>query len=180
MTKGRSRLTGQVKQWEELEGAVKYAIDNGAQDIVLVGFSMGGAVVVNFLLVSPLSEKVGGAILDSPMMNFNTTVDLGGRERGLPRPLVVLSKTFASIRFGVDWDKLDYVSRADGLALPILLFHGDEDRTVPIESSEAFAEARPDIVKYIAFEGSSHVGEWNRDRARYETAVSNFLRELAE
>lgn len=167
-------------EWEELEGAVKYAIDNGAQDIVLVGFSMGGAVVANFLLVSPLAEKVGGAILDSPMMNFNTTVDLGGRERGLPRPLVVLSKTIASIRFGVDWDKLDYVSRADEFALPILLFHGDEDRTVPIESSEAFAEARPDIVTYMAFDGSAHVGGWNRDSARYETAVSNFLNELAE
>ena len=167
-------------EWEELEGAVKYAIDNGAQDIVLVGFSMGGAVVANFLLVSPLSEKVRGAILDSPMMNFNTTVDLGGRERGLPRPLVVLSKTVASIRFGVDWDKLDYVSRADELVLPILLFHGDEDRLVPIESSEAFAEARPDNVKYITFDGSAHVGGWNRDRPRYETAVSNFLNELAE
>ena len=167
-------------EWEELEGAVKYAIDNGAQDIVLVGFSMGGAVVANFLLVSPLSEKVRGAILDSPMMNFNTTVDLGGRERGLTRPLVVLSKTVASIRFGVDWDKLDYVSRADELVLPILLFHGDEDRLVPIESSEAFAEARPDNVKYITFDGSAHVGGWNRDRPRYETAVSNFLNELAE
>ena len=167
-------------EWEELEGAVKYAIDNGAQDIVLVGFSMGGAVVANFLLVSPLSEIVRGAILDSPMMNFNTTVDLGGRERGLPRPLVVLSKTVASIRFGVDWDKLNYVSRADELALPVLLFHGDEDRLVPIESSEAFAEARPDNVKYIAFDGSAHVGGWNRDRPRYETAVSNFLNELPQ
>ena len=114
------------------------------------------------------------------MMNFNTTVDLGGRERGLPRPLVVLAKTLASIRFGIDWDKLDYLSRAVEFALPILLFHGDEDRTVPIEGSEAFAQARPDIVKYIAFDGSAHVGGWNRDSARYEAAVSNFLNEFAE
>lgn len=167
-------------EWEELEGAARYAIANGADDIILVGFSMGGAIVTNFLLVSPLSEEVRGVILDSPMVNFNDTVDLGGRERGLPRLLVVLAKTFAAIRFDVDWDALDYVSRADEFDLPILLFHGDEDRTVPIESSEAFAEARPDIVQYVPFEGSSHVGGWNRDREKYESAVSSFLSQLVE
>jgi pimeloyl-ACP methyl ester carboxylesterase len=93
---------------------------------------------------------------------------------------VVLAKTFAAIRFDVDWDALDYVSRADEFDLPILLFHGDEDRTVPIESSEAFAEARPDIVQYVPFAGSSHVGGWNRDREKYESAVSSFLSQLVE
>ena len=98
---------------------------------------------------------------------------------GNPTALLALAKYVASLRFGVDWGKLDYLSRADELAVPILLFHGDEDDTVPIRTSEALAEARPDIVEYIRTSGAPHVGSWNMNRAVYEAAVSDFIRRVA-
>ncbi len=165
-------------EWEDLEGAASYAIDHGAEDLILVGYSMGGGIIANFLYQSSLSQKVRGVILDAPMVNFNATVDLGASERSLPGPFVALAKYIAKLRFDIDWGKLDYLDRADELRAPILLFHGDEDDLVPIDTSDALAESRPDIVKYVRVAGAPHVGAWNVDRDRYEAAVADFLQGL--
>ena len=128
-------------EWEDLEGATSYAIEHGAEDLILVGYSMGGAIVTNFLYRSPLSQRVRGVILDAPMIDFNATVDIGASQRSLPGPFVALAKFIAGLRFGVDWGKLDYLDRADELSAPILLFHGDEDDIVPIETSDELAKS---------------------------------------
>ena len=73
-------------EWIDLESAAKYAIERGAEDLILVGYSMGGGTVTNFLYQSDLANEVVGVILDAPMTNFNATVDLGAEERGLPGP----------------------------------------------------------------------------------------------
>ncbi len=84
-----------------------YSIEHGAEDLILVGYSMGGAIVVNFLYRSPLADKVLGVILDAPMINFSNTVELGASERGLPGPLVAVARSIASQRFGIDWGNLN-------------------------------------------------------------------------
>ena len=165
-------------EWEDLEGAARYALDNGATGLILVGYSMGGAIVTNFLYRSSLADSVEGAILDSPMLDFGATVDLGAHEDGYPQLLATLAKAVAGFRFDIDWGELDYLERADELDVPILLFHGDADDTVPMETSDILAESRQDIVKYIRVPGARHVRSWNTDRAAYEAAVREFLRDL--
>ena len=59
--------------------------------------------------------------------------------------------------------------------MPILLFHGTDDRTVPISSSDAFARALPDLVTYYRARGAGHVESWNVDPDRYERRVGAFL-----
>ncbi len=162
-------------EWQDLEGAVSYALQHGAQDVVLVGFSMGGAIVINFLYQSGLGDKARGIILDAPMINFNETIDLGVQQRGYPTLVADLAKGFSQLRFGVPWRKLDYLQDAQRLKAPILLFHGDADPTVPVGTSDALAEARPDIVRYVRVPGALHVGSWNRDPASYESVVRDFL-----
>lgn len=167
-----------LTEWEDLESAVEYAIENGAERVVLVGYSMGGGIVTHFLYESALADRVAGAILDAPMLDFSQTVDLGAREDGYPQILADLAKAFAGFRFDVDWDKLDYLKRIDELDTPILLFHGDEDDMVPVETSDALAEARPDIVTYVRVAGARHVRAWNTDADAYEAAVAEFLQGL--
>ena len=166
-------------EWEDLEGAAKYALDHGAEGIILVGYSMGGAIVTNFLCESRLKNKVRGIILDAPMLDFGATVDLGTREKGYPALFSTVAKAFAGLRFGIDWEELDYLRGADGLDVPILLFHGDADDVVPVETSDALAKARPDLVKYIRVADTGHVQAWNTDRAVYEAAVKAFIAEVA-
>jgi hypothetical protein len=164
-----------LTEWKDLEGAARYAVAHGAEKLILVGYSMGGAVVMNFLYRSPLAKKVRGAILDSPMLDFNATIDFGAHLMGLPSVLTSLGKFIAGIRFNIDWKALDYLRRANELRVPILLFHGDADRTVPVETSEALAKARPDVVSYHRVHGATHIRSWNLNPATYETAVHNFL-----
>ncbi|MBI4338815.1 MAG: hypothetical protein HY680_02540 [Chloroflexi bacterium] len=167
-------------EWQDMEGAVGYALQQGAHDVVLVGFRMGGAIVANFLYQSAQADKVRGVILDAPMINFNKTIDLGVQQRGYPTLVAGVAKGFSQLRFGVPWRKLDYLKHTDRLKAPILLFHGDADPTVPIATSDALAKARPDIVRYVRMEGALHVGSWNRDPTAYEAAVQTFLQDIGK
>ena len=63
---------------------------------MLVGYSMGGGIVANFLIRSPFADRVVGAILDSPMLDFRATIDLGAERRGLPTFLAGVGKFVSS------------------------------------------------------------------------------------
>lgn len=147
---------------------------------------MGGAIVTEFLYESPLAERVRGVVLDSPMLDFGAAIDHGASQRsmpvvGTPIPdlIIWIAKNISSMRFGIDYDKLDYLSRMNELAAPILLFQGDADRTVPVESADTLAEIRPDIVRYVRNPGIDHVRNWNVLRSEYEAAVKDFLLAIA-
>jgi len=165
-------------EWEDLEGAVRYAVQHGAEELVLVGYSMGGAIVTSFLYESALAVRVEAVILDAPMLNFRDAVDRLAWEQGLPWFFTQIAEKLAEIRFDVDWGAMNYLRRADELTAPVLLFHGDDDDTVPVETSDALAEARPDLVTYVRVEGTGHVRSWNTDPDAYQAAVRDFLTPL--
>jgi fermentation-respiration switch protein FrsA (DUF1100 family) len=112
------------------------------------------------------------------MLDFNATIDLGAHMMGLPSVLCFPGKLLAGIRFNIDWRNLDYLSRANELRVPILLFHGDADTIVPVETSDALARARPDIVKYHRIPDATHIRSWNMNPLAYEKAARDFLRNL--
>ena len=120
-----------------------------------------------------------GAILDASMLNFNTTIELGASERGLPIAVLALAKHVPSLRFGIHLGKLNYLKRVNELEVPILLFHGDGDDTFPSGRADALANARPGIVGYVRITGAPHVGSWNVNRAVCEATVSDFIRRVA-
>ncbi len=168
-----------LTEWRDLEGAARYALDNGAESIVLAGWSMGGGVVASFMYESALAGEVDGIILDSPMLDFDATVDWGAEQRSLPGVLTRAAKWVGDKRFGIDWTGMDFLERADELRVPILLIHGEADDSVPISTSEQLAEARPDIVTFLRVPGAPHTSSWNVNPELYEQAVSDFLAKLA-
>ena len=167
-------------EWQDLEAAAEYALDNGAKALILVGYSMGGAIAINFLYESPLAEHVRGVVMDAPILSFDAIIDYGARLRGIPWPLAILGKRAAGLRFDINWSNRDYLGQTDELTAPILLFHGDADQRVSIETSDALAEARPDIVTYVRVDGATHVRSWNMDPEAYEDAVRTFLQHLED
>lgn len=165
-------------EWQDLEAAVRYALDHGAGRIVLVGFSMGGAICMSFLAKSALARSVAGVILDAPMLDLRETVAHGATSAGIPRRALSLSNRVASHRYGLDWDEVDYLRGAGSIQAPILLFHGDADRTVPVATSDRLSEVLPHLVTYVRIPGAGHVQGWNVDRERYVAAVRTFLRRV--
>ena len=172
-------------EWEDLAAAVEYALSAGAQDVVLFGYSMGGAIAVNFMYSSALSAQVKAVILDSPALHFDRTIDYGGSQERilgvqLPGLLTSLAKRMTALRFGIDFDAMNHLDRAAELppSVPILLLHGTEDTSVPVSISQDLANARPDVVQYHVFPEAMHVRLWNQSPNKYETIIHNFLTTL--
>jgi len=172
-----------VDEWMDLEGAVRYALDHGASDVMLVGFSMGGAISVSMLYESDLTASVSAVVLDAPALELGAMVDAKARDTSLPLlpmkvpgPLTAVAKKMTSLRFGADWGAMDYLDDRVGLLdVPILILHGVQDGTVPIALSRELADTRPDLVELVEFRDADHVRSWNVDTARYMSAVGAFL-----
>lgn len=162
-------------EWEDLEAAVAFARANGARDVILAGYSMGGAIVMSFMERSALAPSVKGLILDAPVLSFGKVIDFQADRRNLPGFLTAISKAIVDWRYGVDWDAVDYRDAAAALSVPVLLFHGDADDRAPISMSDALAKSRPDTVTYVRVPGAGHVRAWNMDPAAYGAAVRRFL-----
>lgn len=170
-------------EWEDLQGAVGYALDHGAADVVLVGYSMGGAIAASFLLHSDLAPAVEAAVLEAPALELGDMIDARAGDTSLPLipvkvpiALTAAAKQIASWRFGVDWGEVDYVARAGEFTTPMLLIHGTDDDTVPFAVSEEFAAAAaPGLVTLVPFEGAGHVRAWNVDPDHYATVLAGFL-----
>ena len=167
-------------EWEDIEAAVVFAFDSGAQDLVLVGYGSGGAVVLTFLRESIWRRAGGGGRVGLPLPRSG--VDGGCVERSrrnVPGFLTGWGKALATFRFGVDWAILDQVAAAEDFIAPMLLIQGDDDAITPIRVADAFAERRPDLVEYLRLDGVGHLGGYAADPDLYAGAVGAFLRRVA-
>ena len=175
------------REWLDVDAAMRYAVANGARQIVLVGWSMGGATVLQALTRSSVGGMVTGVVLESPVVDWIAALDFQVRLRRLPvfvRSFVILlfksrwGRVFTGLAEPLDIDRLDFVSRAKELDRPVLILHSDDDGFVPSTASRALAIARPDIVTYEAFEVARHTKLWNYDRTRWELAIREWLATL--
>ncbi len=164
-----------LTEWRDLQAGVQWALDQGAARVVLMGYSMGGAITMEFMHRSPFSERVAGVILDAPMLDLSRTIDRGAEDQGIPSILTSMSKALAATRFGLNWSEMNYLAKLDRIAVPILLFHGTDDARVPIELSEDLAAALPHSVTFVPVDGAGHVESWNVDQAVYESALRELL-----
>lgn len=166
-----------LTEWADLHAAVEYALAEGARDVVLVGYSMGAAIVANFLAHSSLAHAVRGLILEAPMLNFTAVLEYAARRRRLPRPLMLATRHALRWRYGIDCHALAFTDALRARTLPTLLFHGDADPLVPVAASDELARILPGVT-YHRVPDAHHVGAWNLDPAAYDAAVARFLSEL--
>lgn len=166
-----------AEEWEDLEAAVQFAQAHGARRIVLMGFSMGGGITLAFLRYSALAPRIAGVVLDSPPLEWRSLIRHFARRYRL-LPLAGLVEWLTVFKSGQNFDAVDHHSVMDQFQTPMLLFHGSEDRTVPVAHVERFARARPDIVEYHRVEGAEHIRPWNMNPERYEATLTHFLRRV--
>jgi pimeloyl-ACP methyl ester carboxylesterase len=165
-----------ASEWHELAAAVRFARSRGAKRIALVGYSMGGAIVCEFLRHSSMARFASAAVLDAPVLNWDATLHLAGAQRNLPSFLIDAAELAVEQRTAIDFDDLDQIRHASEFRVPILLWHGTADDKVPITASRAFARARPGLVTYEEVPGAGHVQAYNVAKDRYLRTVEGFLR----
>lgn len=168
-----------LTEWQDLERSVEYAVDNGAEEVVLTGCSTGGALVMAFLENSDLATMVTGVVLDSPNIVLADTFRHAMNEVRTTRLIKEMGLWIADLRWGIDWQTTNYVQRADTvLHVPALVFHGTSDKTVPISSSRQLQAKVPDLVELVETPAAGHVMSWNADPGRYDRYLSRFLGSL--
>lgn len=178
------RLSLGDTEWQDVEAAVLHALEHGASKVVLFGWSMGGAIVLQHVSRSWTADRVKALVLDSPVIDWKDVLEHHAQINRLPLPIgrlglmMLADKAWRRVvgtDAPVDLRRLDWVSRAAELRLPVLLVHSDDDEYVPSGPSRRLAEARPDLVTFVGFPHARHCREWNTDPDRWEREVARFL-----
>ena len=145
--------------------------------------SLGGAVTDGFLARSALADEVDGVILDAPLSSLRDVIDEGAESRTIPgvgwpipESLEDAGMLIASLRFGVDYDAVDYTDMAGLFDVPLLTFQSSEDQTVPKAVNDRFmTEGSGKGGQYIVVPDVGHVLSWNADPQAYEQAITDFV-----
>lgn len=170
-------------EWHDVEPALAFAQRRGARRIILMGWSMGGAIALQVALHSAHRDLIAGLVLDSPVLDWRRVLDHQARLLGLPSQLAELAvgtlqqEWSAGLSGGaaIDFRRLDGVARASELRHPILILHSDDDGFVPSNASHDLAAARPDLVELQSFSVARHTKLWNYDQQRWTAAITSWL-----
>ena len=168
-----------VSEWKDIDAAIDEA-RKISENVVLWGISGGGGPVSSWIQNTDDISKVSGIIYEAPVISFWESVEVNGAARfpWLPQGLFSYFKIVTELRYGVDFDSMDFRDAVINSDIPVLLFHGDDDEWVPVEMSDIIAESRNKNFTYIRSENVGHVTSWNADPENYVLQMSVFLSSL--
>lgn len=162
-------------EWRDLDAAIRYATSHGAGRVVLHGWSTGAAMALRAAADSGLRGRISGLILDSPVLDWPTTLRALAAAHRTPGALLPLAVRAAQGRTGLDRDRTAETVR---LTVPTLLFHGPDDTLAPWAHSRRLADAHPNLVALHTVRDAPHSAMWNADPKAYEEALRRFLTPL--
>lgn len=172
-------------EWRDVDAAIGFARRNGARRILLMGWSMGGAIALQLALSSAHRDMIAGVVLDSPVIDWRVVLDYQAGLMKLPPTVTKLAISALESDWGtaftrtgapIPFDRLDVVARADELRDPILILHSDDDGFVPSDASHDLRQARPDLVELEVFEVARHTKLWNYDEQRWSARIRDWVR----
>ncbi|MFG2572155.1 alpha/beta hydrolase [Streptomyces sp. NPDC048481] len=168
-------------EWRDLDAAMRYAVRYGAERVVLLGWSTGAAMALRAAADSGLRDLVSGLVLDSPVLDWRTTLRALAAARHTPGALLPLAVRAAEGRTGLRpgaGDPAAAAAASGRLRVPALIVHGPDDAVAPWGLSRRLAARRPDLVTLHTVPGAPHGAMWNADPAAYEEALRRFLTPL--
>ena len=175
-----------LSEWRDVEAALLYAVDAGAREIVMFGWSMGGAIVLQTLDRSWLSDRVKAVVLDAPVIDWADVLRHHGALNKIPGPIGSLSRALighpwarrlVGVHEPIDVALTNWEDRAGELKHRTLLIHSLDDEFVPAGPSISLAAKRPDLVRFEPWQTARHTKEWNVDPERWDAVVRAFLTE---
>lgn len=175
-----------MTEWEDVEAAVRYALDHGAEDVLLFGWSMGGAICLQAADRSQLAPAVRGLVLTGPVIDWIDVLAHQARVNRVPESVGKLSRWLLSHPRGrrvtglaspLDLKAMNWIDRAEQLHTRTLILHSQDDETVPHGPGRDLAE-KNGLVCFEPFTQARHVKEWNHDPERWNGRVTSWVTDL--
>ncbi len=173
-----------LSEWRDVDAAMRYALAHGARRLVLLGWSMGGAIVLQALNRSDVAHRVHRVVLNGPVIDWGSVLAHQADLHFIPRPIDHLargllrskiSRLLLHISEPVDVAATNWVDRADELGHRIFIIHSATDETVPFGPSLDLSRRRPGLVHTFVWPNARHCQEWNTNPSLWEDLVASFL-----
>ena len=182
---------------EDVAGALALLGERGVRRVALVGSSMGGITAIAAVVVlgdgrlssADADAAAPAADVDAPRPRIvavvadSVTPELAivvASRLGLPSGRRIAQRAFGRFPRLVGGDpRATEPIAVIGLLedMPLLLVHGEDDRTVPIADARRLAAAAPPGARHLVIPGADHGAGHRTDPVAYEAAVTGLLRE---
>lgn len=116
--------------------------------IILYGESLGSGVAVQMadeitrINDHPLQNRLSGVILEAPFTSMSDAAAY--HYPWLPARILV-------------WDRFDSISKIQNIGAPLLIVHGQQDKTVPVQQGERLLQAALEPKKGVWLSEAGHV-----------------------
>ncbi|MBQ8605859.1 MAG: alpha/beta hydrolase [Clostridia bacterium] len=151
-------ITFGIKESRDCLSWVDFAIEHFGKDvkIILTGISMGASTVM-IAAGESLPKNVVGILADCGYSSPKEIIKKVIRDMKLPPNLSYPFVKLGALLFGrVDIEKYSCEQALKNCKLPIIFFHGDDDRYVPCEMSVQNHAACTSPKKLVLMKGAGH------------------------
>jgi pimeloyl-ACP methyl ester carboxylesterase len=170
-----------LTEWRDADSAIDWMVAQGAQKIVLVAESMGGAIAGQLLMHSAHTDRIAAIALDAPALDFATVLRDPLERLHLPfaDTLVSLALRATRVLTGTDLSGLD--SRAAVIAYPgpLFLSQGTADMLVPPSIAREVAAQRTAPTFYLETSGN-HLRSFELEPEKYREDFLAMLQQLKQ
>ena len=183
-TPGGTSMLGQ-EEAPDIEAALEYAVDQGAERLILVGWSMGAQMALSLAHSPKWRDRVAGVVLVAPALDWGAAIENGAAQAGLPRiistavqgllstPLVC---RLAGIKRPIDFAALRWAGR--NTDVETLIVHSVADAEVPFSTSKEYASRNPSTVQLVEYPGKAHAWEYNQSPDKFNAIVGEWIARL--
>ncbi len=168
-----------ITEWRDLESTVIAMRERGYGRVLLVGESMGGAIVGQFMRHSPHAEHVAGIALDAPALDFRAILAFFGGRAGVVFPDIVteIALTMFRLQGPVDLSQADVRAEIVGFEGPLFIAHGTGDSVVPVSITHEIVARRRAMTFTLRGTGD-HLMTYIEDPESYARVFNGFLNAL--
>ena len=155
--------------------AIELARAKGARRIFLFGYSMGTALIANYLATHGTSE-IAGVVLDSPLVDLRHTLISSMLRLKVNERRIELSLALGQKRFAAMSSSFEQLSYACLEPMPrTLVFYATNDEFLDMNPVSLMHSAHPQKVQTVSVESAGHCRTFNQDPEKYLAQLLSFL-----
>lgn len=177
----RHRHTFGVREKDEALAWIEFAKRRGAERVVLFGWSFGAWLWLDLALSGRTPLQIDALVFSGPLRSWEASIRHGARLQRIPQYLTTLAFTLLrnplTSRMAGQNRPVDVraVDKAALPAVPLLVFHSDVDRVVPVASSRALVARWEGPAFLEVASNARHGAERDVDSVRWTATMLDFL-----